>query len=754
MVTLTKKEKLLASAQKSLQKGQISKAIKDYQKLVELEPNDLRNRQKLAELYNRSKMPALAIEEFQKVGKHYTDNGFFLKAIAVYKQIQRIDAGRDEVYLKLAELNEKQGLIGNALAEYRSLIAHYEKCGDSEGVVKVLQKMKSLDPENLNIRVKLAETFAKKGRQDEALEDFQDVLKVLQAKKDSVKILKLHEIFVGFFPEEESLMVGLGQALIQKGDVDKGISLLEPLHEADPAHQGILRSLAEGYRKKGEYVKEATLYTRLVASYPGDLDLRELQIQACLDGGALDQALKILEETKAAFFEADRVPRLKEYYEQLRELLPGEERVVATLHSIYEVSGEGGKLFDMLSAGKSDAASAGTAVKPPFEAADEFEELDFGDNSVATADEVPLAEPEPEVEELEEIPLEFLQEVDGEAAVGEVDTSGEEEELSLELEVDDAFGDLQFDSPEEPVDAGPLKGETLELNDEELSFSFDDEETSDAPAEAESLPDFDSTGSAVAGDVTAQIEEAGFYLTQGLFSDAERVCTELLAAQPECREAEELLADIRSRREQGAAGLTSGEDDFFNFSAEVMAEVEDAVEIPAPAAVKKSRYAMEGEFSQFKKGVEEQIGSEDAESHFNLGIAYREMGLIDDAIGEFNHAMKDPARRFDCLTLKGICLLDKKDFEGAETSFKLGLSTSGLAENQRISLFYELGLLYEAWDRPLDALDSFQSAADVDLFFRNVRDKIQGLRNRLGMEDGDDGDSNEGGGGKDRVSYV
>jgi tetratricopeptide (TPR) repeat protein len=214
------------------------------------------------------------------------------------------------------------------------------------------------------------------------------------------------------------------------------------------------------------------------------------------------------------------------------------------------------------------------------------------------------------------------------------------------------------------------------------------------------------------------------------------------------------MADIRSQREQGAGKPASAKDDFFNFSAEVMSEVEDAVVIPAPTTAPRSRYAPEGDFSQFKKGVEEQIGSEDAETHFNLGIAYREMGLINDAIGEFNHAMKDPARRFDCLTLKGICLLDKKDFEGAEASFKLGLSTSDLAENQKLSLFYELGLLYEAWDRPLDALDSFQSAADVDLFFRNVREKIQELRNRLGMEDGDNGDSNAGNGSKDRVSYV
>ncbi len=752
MVTLTKKEKLLASAQKSLQKGQISKAIKDYQQLVELDPKDLRTRQKLAELYNRANMPALAIEEFQKVGKHYTDNGFYLKAIAVFKQIQRIDPAECEVYLKLAELNEKQGLIGNALAEYRSLVAHYEKLGDTAGMIKVLHKMKNIDPENLNIRVKLAETFAKNGKQEEAMEDFQEVLKVLLAKKDNAKILKLYEIFVGFFPEEPTLKLGLGQALVLAGNVEKGVAQLESLLEADPSSPDILRSLAEGYRKKGDHNQEAVLYSRLLNSFPGDLDLCELLVQACLDGDKPDQALQLLEEKKSAFFEGNRIAKLTEFYESLQGRLPGEERVVATLHSIYEVSGDGAKLFDILSSDQTGKSAFGPKGKSSFEAPSEAEDVDSAENLFESEEEdEPLLDTSV-VEEAEEIPLEFLQGVEGEDSFTDTEKSAEENEFILELDLDDAFGGLDFDEPKNAATAVPDEPKTVELDADELSFSFDDDE--DVAEGLTAGLDVEAQVETPAADVTAQLEEAGFYLIQGLFDDAERVCMNLLDCRPGYQAAEELLADIRSQRQQGSAPqAAASQDDFFDFSAEMMAEMEEAVDLPAPADVKKNRHAPDSDFTKFKKRVEEQIDAEDEETHFNLGIAYREMGLIDDAIGEFDHAMKDPTRRLDCLTLKGICLLDKKDFKGAEASFKLGLSTPDLATNQKLSLFYELGLLYEAWDRPLDALDSFQSAADVDLFFRNVREKIQELRNRLGMEDGDD-DSNPGGGGKDRVSYV
>ena len=141
---MSEKEKLLASAQKFLAKGQLPRAVKDYQRVVELDPKDIRNRQKLAELYSRARMLPEALDAFEAVARHYDASGFYLKAIAVYKQMQRLDPTKGAIYRRLAELNVKQGLIGNALAEYRSLIGLYEKNCSSEEVVQVLRKMKYL----------------------------------------------------------------------------------------------------------------------------------------------------------------------------------------------------------------------------------------------------------------------------------------------------------------------------------------------------------------------------------------------------------------------------------------------------------------------------------------------------------------------------------------------------------------------------------------------------------------------------------
>ena len=93
---MANKDKLLANAQKFISKGQLPKAIGEYRKLVDAFPKDVRNRQKLAELLSRDNKNEDALREYEAVAKHYTETGFYLKSIALFKQMQKIDASRVE----------------------------------------------------------------------------------------------------------------------------------------------------------------------------------------------------------------------------------------------------------------------------------------------------------------------------------------------------------------------------------------------------------------------------------------------------------------------------------------------------------------------------------------------------------------------------------------------------------------------------------------------------------------------------------
>jgi len=137
---LSNKDKILASAQKLLLKGRIDKAVKEYEQLIKLDPNEIRHRLKLAELYNRLGNTAKAIGEYEIIAKYYQNNRFHLKAIAVLKQLQKLQPERKELHRQLGELNEQQGLIGNAIAEYRNAWDYYEKDKKTRGASTGFEK--------------------------------------------------------------------------------------------------------------------------------------------------------------------------------------------------------------------------------------------------------------------------------------------------------------------------------------------------------------------------------------------------------------------------------------------------------------------------------------------------------------------------------------------------------------------------------------------------------------------------------------
>lgn len=119
MAVISKKDKLIEDAQKLILRGQFDKAAKAYEQLLALEPAAINHRQKLAELLIKCGRNDDARKELETIGTHFSKNGFFLKAIAVYKQLQKLFPADISLSLTLAELNAQLGLIANSLSEYK-----------------------------------------------------------------------------------------------------------------------------------------------------------------------------------------------------------------------------------------------------------------------------------------------------------------------------------------------------------------------------------------------------------------------------------------------------------------------------------------------------------------------------------------------------------------------------------------------------------------------------------------------------------
>jgi tetratricopeptide (TPR) repeat protein len=144
-----------------------------------------------------------------------------------------------------------------------------------------------------------------------------------------------------------------------------------------------------------------------------------------------------------------------------------------------------------------------------------------------------------------------------------------------------------------------------------------------------------------------------------------------------------------------------------------------------PIIEKQEKYDSGGQFIEFNKGIDSQLDKEDAESHFDLGIAYKEMGLFDDAIAEFQAAAFNPRRKIDCMTLEGICHRDKGDFDRAEEVFISARLQTGLSDEELLSLNYELALLYETVGRSDEALHLYRQVRAADPAFRDTAQRIR-----------------------------
>jgi tetratricopeptide (TPR) repeat protein len=132
--------------------------------------------------------------------------------------------------------------------------------------------------------------------------------------------------------------------------------------------------------------------------------------------------------------------------------------------------------------------------------------------------------------------------------------------------------------------------------------------------------------------------------------------------------------------------------------------------------------------SAFQAGVREQVEADDASSHYDLGMTYRQMSLLDEAVAEFRLAARDPAFSIKCTDMLGRCLLERGDFGAAIAEFERGLALPGLTADSAHSFRYSLGLVFEASGRSMEALEQFEAVFSAQPNYPDVAAKIRELR--------------------------
>jgi len=132
--------------------------------------------------------------------------------------------------------------------------------------------------------------------------------------------------------------------------------------------------------------------------------------------------------------------------------------------------------------------------------------------------------------------------------------------------------------------------------------------------------------------------------------------------------------------------------------------------------------------SQFKAKVAENLSTDDVKAHQDLGTAYKEMGLIDEAIGEFQQALRASADHLPTYELLGQCFLEKGEPDAAARALQRALQAPYEVEDELLGIYYYLGRAQEELGNTKEALEFYDRVFSLDINFADVTERLRALR--------------------------
>ena len=616
MAVISKKDKLIEDAQKLALRGQLDKAVKAYEQILALDPTAIAQRQKFAELLIKCGRTDDARKELETIGKYFSKNGFYLKAIAVYKQLQKFFPTEISLSIALAELNGKHGLVANALSEYKLVYEIYEKDGNHSDALNILDKMQNIDPQNIPLKIKLAECYTQHGKMNESYVVFTKAANLLLERSDNATFSKVCARVQKLFPEKPGFIFAILTEQINQGNAAITIGSLQSLLRSNPNNKQAWELIILAYKQAEEPQRVKLAYQHYLKFFPTEPAAMLGHMSCATADKNFSGAMALLEQYETTLISGGFLEQLNQIYHDLDKLDPinlavleGLIRIATAAKNENEVCLLKSKHQSLLSAsGKSPNYSTAPVPVP------------------AVSQQNPLA-----TEENVKSPF-FSDAPSGETASSDFAETVTKQETILHTEASVA-----------PAYATEQADDDVEIDidiDIDSPFDFLDQEES-----KDNTPDnwLDSIG--------------------------------------------ELFDTIST----------------------------------APRGVKFGN----------------EVDGADAQSHFDLGQAFKEMGLYDEAINEFREASQDTEKKVECLIMQCACLRERGDTDKA-ISMLLALLKPVLSADESCAVKYELASAYESSGKVEEANNILNEINATNPDFRDIRTRLSASNNADSLDFSDE----------------
>lgn len=748
---------VLHSAQLFASRGQFDAAINEWKKLSVESPGDGSIFNSIGELHLKRNATNDAVAAFMQAANAFRSEGATLKAIATFKKILKLDPLRYDVYRHLGDLNAERGLLSSAVQDYLTLGKHYLKAGKSKDALEIYKRIVSQDPSNLDAQQRVAELCLQENMQDEATkvylqlgrersaqqryaeakDAYQAVLRIDPANNEAAQFIEHYEKTGGTsaHPAKAGAVQAGGSAKssepldllseatrrIEEKQFAGAEAILNQLLTKEPGNPEVCQLLAKLHLQRGDlqvalgeyrylagaalraqdYAQAETLITDFLAVEPQSVALLELYGELYVEKG--DVANAVLQYGKAIELLLEHpepgMPTLhEELFEKVATLAPDSLTVK--------------KLTVLMRGTAEDEASvsapSGTSVAPTAA---------IPSSSVEAANTFSIANAAPD---------------DAWGVTSKI-TPLQDRHFSL---TEPEPAQAQAELPPPPESERELEPVTPGSGFSVLNAEPDEQREALSQAE-ESV--------ASSSPVLSTSEQFQAYVTAGQQAEAEEWLSHLVMAQPEHSEARELFGYLLE-----AKGDTAGAALQYSRALELLLADPDRkdetqpailyakVKELAPASPLVAKWA--STFSSKPQppapAFEEPVSAEptdgvDHETHYMLGVAYKNMGLLDEAKEEFRLSMKGSEFFLDSCLMIAVSLKEQGECRSASAQLELLLKDPKCQGAKAQAIRYELGLLYEAqeqWSQAAEIFESIPTFHDVPQRLESVharRDSVQ-----------------------------
>lgn len=231
------KDAKIEKARQLAEAGKFVLAIDAWRQLLDETPhNDANVYNTIGDLCLKKKDTAEAIDAYSKAARFYLQEGFHLKAVALYRKILKFDPNRAEMYTLLGDLNVVRGLMNNAVADYLSGAKLYLKTAKTMNALTLFRKITKVDPQNTDMRLRVAELCLKEKLTEVAIDEYLRIGRDYQRAGRHDEARKLYEQILKISPKHAEARQRLDTPYQPELDVpEPEAPALEPMTVAEAA---------------------------------------------------------------------------------------------------------------------------------------------------------------------------------------------------------------------------------------------------------------------------------------------------------------------------------------------------------------------------------------------------------------------------------------------------------------------------------------------------------------------------------------